>query len=210
MALRGVDVHDKNGVIDWSGLAAADIQFAFIRAAYGDRLDTRLSENYAGAKQAGLVVGLYHFYRQPLPAEAQRQAMLAAMDQVALGTGDLPPVIDVEDNPAFDGAWKNANNAAYVADLGSWVAAITEKVGQHPILYTRASFWAQIGNPAGFEACPLWVASYGVARPHMPNGWSDYAFWQSSDSAAIAGIPGAWDLDIFNGSIEELQAMTLP
>jgi lysozyme len=210
MALRGIDVHDKNGVIDWSGLAGADVQFAFIRAAYGNRLDARLSENYAGAKAAGLVVGLYHFYRQPLPADAQRQTMLAAIDQVALGTGDLPPVLDVEDNPGFDGQWNSANNAAYAADLGDWVAAIEEKVGQAPIAYTRAGFWAQIGNPAGFTACPLWVASYGVASPHMPKGWSDYAFWQSSDSATIAGLPGAWDLNIFNGSLDDLRAMTLP
>ena len=210
MPLRGVDVHDANGAIDWPGLAAAGIQFAFIRAAYGDRLDKRLSENYAGARQAGLVVGLYHFYRQPRSASDQRQTMLTAIDQVGLGTGDLPPVLDIEDNPGFDGPWNTANNGAYVADLRDWLAAIQQKVGQAPIVYTRASFWSEIGNPAGFEACPLWVASYGVASPHMPQGWTDYAFWQNSEAGTIEGLPGTWDVDLFNGSIEALQAMTLP
>ena len=209
MALKGVDVHDKNGAIDWAGLAGTGIQFAFVRAAYGDRLDTRLSENYQGAKGAGLVVGLYHFYRQPLSAADQRQVMLRAIDQVQLGAGDLPPVIDVEDNPKYDGEWDNANNAAYIADLRDWLQAIRQKIGQAPIVYTRASFWNQIGHPDGFADCPLWVANYGVSNPHLPRGWTDYAFWQSSDSATLDGMPGTWDLNIFQGSVDDLQALTL-
>jgi lysozyme len=208
MALKGVDVHDGSGVIDWAGLARG-IQFAFVRAAYGRRLDKRLTENYGGAKGAGLIVGLYHFYRQPQPAAAQRQAMLRAIDRVRLSSGDLPPVIDVEDNPKFDGKWNNANNAAYIADLRDWLAAIREKVGQAPIVDTRASFWDQIGNPEGFENCPLWVASYGVTKPHMPQGWADYAFRQSSESAKLEGMPGTWDFNTFQGSLDDLHAMTL-
>ena len=37
-----------------------------------------------------------------------------------------------------------------------------KRIGQPPILYTYSSFWqSAVGNAAGFERYPLWLANYG-------------------------------------------------
>jgi GH25 family lysozyme M1 (1,4-beta-N-acetylmuramidase) len=47
----------------------------------------------------------------------------------------------------------------------------------------------------------LWVADYGVPHPPMPLGpWRTWTFWQRSGAAPL-------DLDVFNGTAEQLQAL---
>src|SRR5205823_168682 len=67
--------------------------------------------------------------------------------------------------------------------------------------YTSASFMSGIGNPSGFAEYPLFVAHWGVSCPNIPAPWSDWAFWQFTDSATVPGVPdpGATDADEFNG-----------
>lgn len=210
MSLDGLDVYEGTGAIDWHRVRNAGKQFVFVRGAYGDRIDKMAAQNVAGAKNEGLICGLYHFYRQPRALDAQRQAMLNAIDQVRLGSGDLPPVIDVEDNPNFDGAWNTANNAAYIVDLRNWLSVMEDKFGKKPIIYVRAGFWSTLGNPTGFNAYPLWIAHYGVASPRLPSGWRSYSFWQMTDQGQVDGIPRDCNLDVFDGTLNDLQTMTLP
>jgi lysozyme len=210
MALSGVDVHDGQGAIEWHRVAAAGHKFAFIRAAYGDFRDKLVVQNYHGVKDAGMACGLYHFYRTTRTPAAQADLMIATLKGLGYGTGDLPPVIDVEDNPGFDGPWKTANNSKYLDGLRSWISALSKAFNCTPIIYTRASFWRQIGNPDDLTKYPLWVANYEVQKPQLPKGWSDYTFWQYSESGTADGISGGCDLNHFNGDQAALGRLRLP
>lgn len=61
--LKGIDVSENNGTIDWTKVKNSGIQFAIIRLGFfGDnsrRLDYKFEENYNGAKNAGLKIGFY-------------------------------------------------------------------------------------------------------------------------------------------------------
>ena len=116
MALEGIDVHDAQGGIDWYRVANDNRAFAFIRAAYGDRVDNLVVQNFVGAKHQGLVCGLYHFYRVTRDAKKQADLMVKILKQsnLGFGKGDLPPVIDVEDNPAYDGVNSYGNESNIV------------------------------------------------------------------------------------------------
>lgn len=202
--LDGVDVHDAQGAMQWHSVAANN-QFAFVRAAYGIRADSLAEENFQGAKANGIACGLYHFFRATRDFQQQADLMCEVMTKVGLGTGDLPPVLDVEDNPQYDGPWNTANNAKYIAGLQLWLAQVGKAANCTPIIYTRASFWSQLGNPAGFGQYPLWVAHYtSNPAPALPVGWSSYAFWQYDCAGTTPGVPGKGDLNRFNGQLADL------
>ena len=60
--MRGIDVSENNGVIDWQAVKEAGIEFAIIRIGYGKfNLDSRFIENVNGALDVGLKVGVYHY-----------------------------------------------------------------------------------------------------------------------------------------------------
>lgn len=209
--LRGIDVSAESGEIDWARVKAAGMSFCFIRAAYGDVADERAMANLEGARAAGLVCGVYHFLRVSRNAAVQIRLMENLITTLRVSPGHLPPVVDVEDNPIYDGAWKSGDNRAYLALLAGWIAAMRNRLGAHPLIYTRASFWEQLGHPAAFSDCPLWVASCRSDRPTLPSGWNDYAFWQSSERGKVDGVPGHdADISYFRGADPAaLAAMTL-
>src|SRR3954463_5821815 len=61
---KGVDVSYFNGTIDWAKVKAAGNEFAFIRISDGTGFrDPQFAANWAGAQSAGMVRGIYQFFR---------------------------------------------------------------------------------------------------------------------------------------------------
>ena len=63
---QGIDVSSHQGDIDWESVSSSGVEFAIIRGAYRGygtagtlRSDTMFAQNIAGAKAAGLKVGVY-------------------------------------------------------------------------------------------------------------------------------------------------------
>lgn len=204
--LDGIDVHDGQGDVAWQKVAQTN-QFAFIRAAYGDRFDGRYEDNYEGCKANRLPVGLYHFFRVTRDPQKQADVMCTALKTVGFGSGDISPVLDVEDNPRYDGPWNVVNNDKYIDGLRLWLASVVGSFPKcSPIIYTRADFWRTLGNPPGFDKYPLWVAHYtSNPQPSLPEGWSEYAFWQYSSNGRATGVNGGCDLNRFLGNEAALQ-----
>lgn len=100
---------------DWPALAAISQRhreyagrplILIARATYGAKMvDPRFGEYVELAREHGLLVGAYHFYRQIHSARNQLTAWDRAMDLIAdLGPGELLPVLDMESNePNGDG-----------------------------------------------------------------------------------------------------------
>jgi len=207
----GLDVSKFQPTVDWAKVAAAGMKFVFARASYGTGAATEplFKSHWQGAKAAGLIRGAYHFFVPTSDARAQAQLFLSQVrSAIAPGETDyLPAVIDVEMQPG------NVLAADYVGGIEAWIAAVEADplfVGRKTIIYTTASFWATLGNPAGFGDHPLWVADYSKDPPRMPKGWASYAFFQKSQSGTVNGIAGKIDVDFFNGDIDVLTAMTAP
>ena len=208
--LDGIDVHDGQGDVAWQTVAA-NCQFAFIRGAYGDRADGRYLDNYEGCRANHLPVGLYHFFRATRDPQKQADVMCSVLDKVNFGTGDLSPVLDVEDNPHYDGPWNPADNGKYIDGLRVWLNTIKTTFPKcTPIIYARASFWSVLGNPSGFDQYPLWIAHYTQnPQPRLPQGWKSYAFWQYTASGNTPGVSGGCDLNRFAGDGEALLEMLM-
>ncbi len=200
--VKGVDVSTYQGSIDWSAVHASGRDFAIARVSDGTtNPDGTFATNWAGIKAAGMVRGVYQFFRASEDPTAQADLLVSAVG--TLEPGDLSPVADVE---VMDGA----SGATLVANLATWVSVIQAKTGRTPIIYASPSFWAALPSTAQFASGLAWIADWGVSCPDVPAPWKTWSFWQTADNGSVSGISGAVDVDEFNGTLADLQALGGP
>jgi len=194
--LDGIDVSYYDGQPDWDQIKNSGIAFAFIRVSDGTaHEDSEFSRNWSEARRVGVVRGVYQYFRPAVDPIAQADLLLAKMG--TLEPGDLPPVIDVEDDAGLPGS-------TVAQKVGQWIDHVDAATGRTSIIYTGFYFWRdQVGSSA-FADHPLWIAWYDVACPDVPPPWSDWAFHQHTDSGTVPGMPPGVDLDVFNGDAAAL------
>lgn len=196
---RGIDVSHWQGEVDWPKVKAAGLSFAFIKATQGTAwVDPKFRGNAAGAYKAGLLIGPYHFLDATSPEAAAKQAQHFVRTLQGVGTPFvLPPVMDYENNPA------GLRRAQINQIAKSFLSEVERLTGIRPIIYTGNAFAQQFDET--LQSYPLWVARYSLTAPYDVPAWKKWEFWQHSDSGRIAGIAGHVDLNVYRGTLEELQ-----
>jgi lysozyme len=144
-------------------------------------------------KAAGLLRGAYHFYEPADDPVAQAEHFLST---VSLASGDLPPVLDVET--------LGASAAELWSGVATWLQTVQTATGRQPLLYIAPGFWNESSPDLALASYPLWLADY-AAQPTLPNGWTTWHFWQHSETGSVPGVSNAVDLDLFNGTLFQLQ-----
>lgn len=198
--VQGVDVSEYQGQIDWPVIASQDISFAFIKATEGSGyIDPYFSENFSGARAAGLRVGAYHFFSYDSPGETQAENFISAVPDVP---GMLPPVVDIE----YYGNYYIFPQPASTAQqqLSVLLQMLEEHYGCKPILYTTTRAWRQYIR-GEFEEYPLWLRSvYGPPNENGPH----WTFWQYTDRGLLAGFSGPEnfvDKNVFFGTAAQFE-----
>lgn len=203
--VAGIDVSHFQGVVDWPRVAASGIQFCFIKATEGTgNVDPRFILNWKSARDAGLVRGAYHFFHPTAPASSQADSFLRIVSR--LEPGDLPPVLDLE-VPAAWAAIALADRAPMAIE---WLDQVEKALGLSPIVYLSPAFATEIlANAPELGRFPVWLAHYTNAdAPTIAKPWTNWTFWQHSREGKILGVALPVDLDRFNGSLDDLKALT--
>src|SRR5256885_10368302 len=158
----GVDVSYYEGTIDWPKAHANGVEFAFVRVSDGLTFhDPKFVTNWNGAKSAGVIRGVYQFFRPNDDATAQADLVVAALGG-HYTSGDLPPVIDVEVTGGL-----SAKSVA--AKVRTWVDRVQSKLGVAPIIYTGTYFWRdQVGGPLTFANNPMWLPRFSSRTGEDP------------------------------------------
>lgn len=165
--IRGIDVAAWEPNINWQKVRAQEIRFAFIKASQADFTDRLFDSHWAGAKQAGVLRGAYHFLDPRVDSRIQAETFLS---KVKLESGDLPPVLDLEElketattsaptksgkvgsksqkdakgskgikqNPA--GGTTGVPNSQFIACAQDWLTRVETATGRKPIIYSGPSF----------------------------------------------------------------------
>jgi GH25 family lysozyme M1 (1,4-beta-N-acetylmuramidase) len=199
----GIDVSYYQGDIDWQAARNDGVRFAFIRVSDGTGFeDPKFQQNWDGARAAGILRGVYQFFRSDDDPIAQADLLLTRMG--TLEPDDLPPVADVE---STDGV----GNGARVDKLRTWLDRVEQGSGAQPIIYTGGYFWQDNVGTDEFNDHPLWHAGYtgGTCPSTVANQWPDWTFWQFGSTGSVAGISGNVDENRFNGSYEQLLELTV-
>ncbi|WP_140487575.1 glycoside hydrolase family 25 protein [Flavobacterium sp. GSA192] len=196
----GIDVSEYQDEIDWDAVRTLDndyeLSFVFVRATVGNnRLDKRFRENWQGAKENNIIRGAYHYYR---PNENSIEQAELFIKTVRLQKGDLPPVLDIEKLP------ENQSVERLKIGLKRWLNKVEEHYKMKPIIYTGESYYDDFLKEE-FSDYLFWIANYNFYREKLDEDW---LFWQFTEKAAVSGINGNVDVNIFNGDLQQLQFIT--
>ncbi|MBV4215638.1 MULTISPECIES: glycoside hydrolase family 25 protein [Bacteroides] len=200
--VHGIDISHYQGKIDWELLthnreAQFPIHFIFLKATEGgDHGDDTFTQNFGQARKYGFIRGAYHYFIPKTDARKQADFFIRT---VQLAKGDLPPVLDVETTG------KQSPQELKTA-VKTWLDRVEAHYGVKPILYTSYKFKKRYLSDSIFNAYPYWIAHYYVDSVRYEGKWH---FWQHTDVGTVPGIEKEVDLNVFNGTLEELQALTL-
>lgn len=197
-AIKGIDVSHYQGQINWDVVdAQKELQFVFIKATEGvSYRDSIFKRNWEQAGKTHLRRGAYHFFRPSVSVEWQIKNFIK---QVQLTAGDLPPVLDVEDVDHIP-------PEVLIPKVEKWLIFIEEHYGIRPILYASLNLYQKVLQPA-FPDHIAWIARYNSTAPPAITQWD---FWQYSDQSYINGIDHKVDMNVFKGSLSELEGLCLP
>lgn len=186
--VRGIDVSNHQGRIDWPAVARDDVAFAYVKATEGgDFRDRRFLENWRGARAAGLPVGAYHFFTLCRPGKDQAANFLAVVPK---DPSALPPVVDIE----FGGnCGARPQGPAFRRELDDFLTPVEAATGRPALLYVTPEFLEAYG--AVLPERPLWRRSI-VREPAGPEPW---VIWQHHNRGRVDGVEGPVDLNVFSG-----------
>ncbi len=201
-AVQGVDVSEHQGTVDWQQVKDAGMEFAILRLGYrgmtagGLNLDATFEQNYQGATDAGLKVGVYFFSQAITQKEAKEEAQYV-LD--ALGDRELaypvvfdwePPIpsesLPVEDLRAYDMAGE------VITAMANAFCKEIEQNGYEACVYTNKHMAYYTFDLEALQDYPIWYAEYQPA----PSMYYDFRIWQYSASGTVPGISGSVDLNL--------------
>ncbi len=189
--IKGLDLSAHNGTPDFDSIAAAGIDFVYLKASEGESFrDTGFLRNYSQARKNGIAVGAYHFFRFDCDGRSQALNMLQTVNGCNL---DLPLAIDIEEagNPA------SFSTELIISRLETMVSYL-RAYGYRVIVYTNKNGYTRFllpsfGEPD--EETGLWICSF--TNPPLPH--KQWSLWQHSHKGRIPGVKGDVDMNTFNG-----------
>ncbi|HEX3018484.1 MAG TPA: glycoside hydrolase family 25 protein [Caproicibacter sp.] len=183
----GIDVSSWQKTIDWGAVKNSGVKFAMIRTGYGSenwdtQKDSYFEQNYSGAKNAGIKVGVYHYSYATTAAMASAEAdfCLNILNGRSL---DYPVAYDLE------------QEYLPVDTMAQIVQAFCSKIqqaGYKVMVYSSVNYYNNHLSSPTVAQYDTWIAHYTSAS--SPN-FSDYTMWQYSSTASVPGVTGGCDVD---------------
>lgn len=194
----GIDVSTFQDDIDWQKVKQAGVSFCFIRI--GRRgaqdgmlhIDSEFEQNYQGAIENNIKVGVYFFSQ----AISEQEAIEEADYVIKLLNGrklDLPIVYDLEE--------ASVNFTPRTADLDRQQAtdnaiAFCEEIKKYnhdAMIYTYLYWTDNYYDMEKLKEYDIWFAQYNIQCPQLT---FPFKVWQYSNTGKIPGIEPNVDLDI--------------
>ena len=195
-AVKGIDVSEWNGEIDWQQVRDSGVEFVIIRVGgrgteegtlYGDE---KAQSYYEGATEAGLKVGAY-FFSQSITVEEAIEEAEYVLEAVKDWDVQMPLVYD----------WEYVDELARTAKMDSMTLTDMAKAfcdtirnsGYTPMIYFGRSQSMDMLILEELVSYPFWLAMYSTIM--------DYPYkidmWQYTDEGTVPGIEGTVDLNLW-------------
>lgn len=196
-SLKGIDVSYVQKDVDWQKVAAAGVQFAYIRAGYRGysegllHTDDYFAKNMAGAADAGIPVGVYWVSHGITVPEVIAEAEYL-YDLIKDYDLSYPVVFDMEQADESDRI-----NTLSRGQKTMLAAAFVQAMRCHGFQVTiyGSQNWLQqdISMAVLQDEADFWLAAYDVEFPRFAYA---YSCWQYSHTGTIDGISTLVDLDV--------------
>lgn len=194
--LSGIDIsaHQPPSRFHWATIAV-DHAFVIARACYGTRPDKHFAAHVLGARSAGMRVGGYIFFRQQQDPAEQLAVFEQQLADAGIGSGDLVPAVDLEENTHDGPLNPGAHNKG-----GRFITEVLAMKHGAALIYLSPAHFMNLGTPPWVLEHHIWVAHWNVEQPSWP--WGKWAVWQHSATYTHGGFRG--------GPLDRNRARQLP
>ncbi len=195
----GIDVSKYNKDIDWERVRSSGVEFAIIRAGYRGSSsgvlveDPYFRQNLAGAKAAGMQIGVY-FFTQAITADEAREEAEAVASLVNASDLSLPVFLDVESSGNSSGGRADTLDTVTRTEIVRVFCETAESLGYNAGVYANKTWMEKKLDMSVLGPYTKWLAQYRAGGPTY-NG--DYSIWQYTSSGSVDGIAGRVDLDVW-------------
>lgn len=195
MRKMGIDISTHQKTVDWKKVKSARVEFAILRAGYGNtplQQDKMFKSHVIGAHSVGLPVGAYWFSyaRSVDEARQEAKACLSVLEPYK-SCIRLPVFFDFEyDSETYAKKYGTNVNARYVTDVTRAFCEIISAAGYMAGYYTNQDYYKNKLYPDELMDYELWLADY-TDGPSYP-----CSIQQTTSKGKVDGIPGDVDLNI--------------
>lgn len=187
--LKGVDVSEWQGRIDWAKAKADGIEYAIIRVGWHGNNDSHVDDwfeyNVSECERLGIPYGVYLYSYITTTAGATNAANFV-LNQLKGHTLSYPVYLDLEDNSTI-----NTDHGAIAQTFLNKITAAGYRGG----VYANLNWWNNYLTSSVFNnaAWSKWVAQYN----YECNYTGTYDMWQCTSSGKVNGISGNADLNFW-------------
>ncbi len=196
-AVRGIDVSQHQGQIDFEAVKASGVEFVIVRVGYrgyhsGElHEDKQAQENYRRAKEAGLQVGAYFFSQAVSPEEAKEEALFF-LSQIQDWELELWAVYDWES--MGDTARTAHVDARTLTDCAKTFSETVSGAGYRPMVYFNRSQALDRMYLRELKDYGAWLALYSEPIESYPYRID---LWQYTNTGSVPGISGNVDINLW-------------
>ena len=207
--VRGIDVSQWQGDIDWTAVANSGIKFAIIKCAgrgYGTGSlyeDPYFTKNIQGALANGIQVGVYFFSQATTVEEAYEEASMT-INLIKNYQITYPVSIDYETGSGYR---INSLSVADKTKICKTFCDVVKSAGHTPMVYTcKSDFYNEFNTGELASSYKIWMAQYfykyygtGVDYQYgddLPSFDWGYQMWQYTSTGRVPGISGNVDMNI--------------
>ncbi len=188
--IHGIDLSHYQGDVFWDAVGEnRKTAYVYLKATEGgDRIDSHYAENIKMAKENGLKVGSYHFFRPKTPLHLQLENFTT---QCRPEDQDIIPMIDIETKGGL-------SDEAFIDSLMTFLQLIEDYYHQKPLLYTGANFYDKYLAGEISDDYKMMIAQYTEREPVLIDD-RDITMWQYTGKGRIGGVKGNVDKSRFMG-----------
>lgn len=189
MAVKGIDVSEFQGKIDWNKVKSDGIKYAILRCGYGMDItsqdDSCFAYNMEQCEKLGIPYGVYLFsYANTVEkarSEAQHTLRLIKDHKLSLGVW-----YDIE-----DGKTSGKVSKEMLTNIINTYCGTIKNEGYYVGIYASLSWLENKIESQIKNNYPIWVAQYYSKCEYS----GKYVMWQYSSSGKVNGISGNTDMN---------------
>lgn len=201
--IKGIDISEHQGKIDFSKVKSCGIQFVIIRCGYGRTSeDMRFIEYVNASRQAGIPIhGVYHFIYAVNDSEALQNAENAIRLVKKAGLpSDTRIWCDVEYDTISNAKKRGVNLGNEQINRFTKIFCDTiVKAGYKTGIYLNNDYRRTKYYASTLDERDLWLADY-TGDPDVPCLYQQY-----SESGSVSGISGRVDMNYYFGISEAVK-----
>ena len=204
--VKGIDVSDCQGPINWAQVKEAGVKFAVLRSVRGSgKVDNQFYSNVAGCFLNKIPFDVYKYSY----ANTEEKAVKEANEVI-----NLANEIGFEGTIWWDMEDKSLRGLSNLTKLIKIAEELIEAAGYSFGIYCNKDWYNNVLDVKKFD-CPFWVARYPHENPMQldetpseskkPILKNDHELfgWQYSSKGRVPGINGNVDLDLIYLDLEE-------